>query len=259
MASLSLVVITRNEEDNLGACLDSVPFADEIVIVDDESTDRTREIAAARGARVIVRPLERFGTQKQFAIEQARGDWLLVLDADERVSPELAEEIRRALRRDDPARDGYKLRRRTWIDGTPVECTSWYKCAHLRLFRRGAARYVPRRVHEYPVLRRPDRCGRLRAPLEHYTWQDAARYGEKFRRYARLAALDWHDAGRRCNLLTAPWYFLCVPAAAFLREWLVYRGYRTGRLGWRIATMSARADLLTARHLWRLGRRRNAQ
>ena len=241
MATLSVVVITRNEERNLGACLDSVGFADEIIVVDDQSTDATRQIAARYTDKVFSRPLDRFGRQKQFAIEQATGDWVLVLDADERVTEALAEEIRGLLECDAPAYDGYKLRRRSWLDGVPVEFSTWYKASHLRLFRRGCARYVDRRVHEYPLLLRPDKCGSLRAPLEHYTWQSAGQYRAKFERYARLAAQDWYDAGRRCRGLTLPWYLVAVPMASFLRELIVYRGILGGRVGWRIACMSAHA------------------
>lgn len=256
MSTLSLAVITRNEEDNLRPCLESVPFADEIVVVDDESTDRTREIAAEFTDRIYRRELDRFGRQKQFAIDKAECDWVLVLDADERVGEELAAEIRRVLEHDDPAFDGYKVRRLTWLFGEPVDYSGWYKCSHLRLFRRGAARYVDRRVHEYPVLREPSRAGCLAGHLEHYTYADEREYRDKLERYSRLAALDWFDAGRRVNVFNAVWYLAVVPAAAWLREFLVQRGFRGGRTGLRIAAMSARADYLTGRKLWRMSVRR---
>ncbi len=254
MATLSVVVITRNEQDNLGPCLESVPFADEIVIVDDESEDATLQIARRYTDRVFHRKLDRFGRQKQFAIEQATCDWILVLDADERLTPELAEEIRAALQQDDRAVDGYFMRRRTWLHGQAVTFSGWYKCCHLRLFRSGRARYVDRRVHEYPELEDASRSAKLLHPIEHYTYASDAAFVAKLERYSRLAALDWYDAGRRAHWLTAPWYFAIVPAAAWIREYVVQKGYRGGRIGLRIATMSARADLMTARQLWRLKR-----
>lgn len=258
MATLSVVVIARNEEAALAACLQAVAFADEIVVVDDHSTDATVAIARRFTDRVFTRALDRFGRQKQFAIEQATGDWIFVLDADERVSADLADEIRDTVRRDDPAVDGYKLRRLTWLFGVPVDFSGWYKCSHLRLFRRGCARYVDRRVHEYPVLRDPERVGRLDHHLEHHTYDDPADYDAKLQRYTALAAEDWYDAGRRVNVLTAPWYLLVVPVAAFIREYLVQRGWRGGGTGLRIACMSAREDWMTAMRLWRLSRRRQA-
>lgn len=264
MTTLSVVVITRNEQDNLAACLDTVPFADEIVIVDDHSEDATLEVARRYTDRVFTRKLERFGRQKQFAIEQARSDWILVLDADERVTPALAEEMASVLAADgggtsaaaalDGGPDGYYLRRLTWLHDKPVDFSGWYKCSHLRLFRRGRARYVDRRVHEYPELEDPARAARLNHEIEHFTYGSEHEYRAKLDRYTRLAAEDWYDAGRRASWLSAPWYFLIVPVAAWIREFIVQKGYRGGRLGFRIACMSARADLETARQLWRVTR-----
>ena len=258
MASLSVVVITRDEEASLAACLDAVPFADEYVIVDDGSTDSTLEIARRYTDRIFSRTLDRFGRQKQFAIEQASGDWILVLDADELVTPELADEIRTVLERDDPEIDGYKLRRLTWLFGQRVDYSGWYKCSHLRLFRRDMAHYVDRRVHEFPVLKRPSRVGALAAHLEHHTYEDEAVFRAKLERYTRLAAEDWFDGGRRVNWLSALWWVGVVPLAAFVREYVVQGGWRGGATGWRIAGMSMEADYLTAQRLWGLCRERRS-
>lgn len=254
MTTLSVVVITRNEERDLPGCLDSVPFADEVVIVDDGSTDATLEVARGYTDRIFERKLDRFGRQKQFAIEQARCNWVLVLDADERVTEELAASIRAVLAADGPA-DGYKMRRLTWLYDRPVTFTGWYKCSHLRLFRRGRARYVDRRVHEFPVLE-AGRVECLQGDLEHHTYEDVGEYRAKLDRYTRLAAEDWYDAGRRVTPMTAPWFLAIVPAAAFVREFVVQGGWRGGVTGWQIATMAARSDLRTASHLRRLTRER---
>jgi glycosyltransferase involved in cell wall biosynthesis len=252
MQTLSVVVITKNEEKNLAACLDTVPFADEIVIVDDESTDGTLEVAARYTDKVFTRRLERFGLQKQFAIEQATKDWILVLDADERVSDELRRSVRQVLEAADTQIDGYVLRRLTYLYEQPVTYSGWYKYAHLRLFRRGRARYVDRRVHEFAVLDKDARQARLEGDLEHFTYADVAEYRDKLDRYSRLAAEDWFDAGRRVNALTAPWWCLIVPQAAFVREYFVQGGWRGGRVGWRLAGMARDSAARTARYLRQL-------
>ncbi len=252
MATLSLVVITRNEEDNLAECLDSAAWCDEIVIVDDGSTDSTRDIARRYTDRVYERELDRFGRQKQFAIEQATCDWILVLDADERVTDELARGIRAVVEADDAAFDGYQLRRLTWLFGEPVTFSGWYKCVHLRLFRRGRARFVDRRVHEYPVLTANGRQGSLPGHLDHYTYADLDELRSKRERYSSLAAADWFDAGRRVSWLNALWWVGGVPLAAFVRELLVQGGWRGGRTGWRIARLAMASDYLTVRRLWAL-------
>lgn len=256
MSDLSVVVITRDEEENLRACLESVPFASEYVIVDDGSTDRTLEVAAEFTDRIFHRALDRFGRQKQFAIEQATCEWLLVLDADERVNADLAAAIAEVLATDPPDVDGYKVRRLTWLFGEPVDYSGWYKCSHLRLFRRGKARYADRRVHEYPVLRDPSRVASLPGHLEHHTYADLDEYREKLDRYTRLAAEDWYDAGRRVHALNFAWYLGVVPLAAWFREFVVQGGYRGGGTGLRIAAMSAHADFLTGRRLAELTRMR---
>ncbi len=254
MATLSLVVITRNEEDNLAECLDSAAWCDEIVVVDDESTDATREIARRHTDKVYRRKLDRFGRQKQFAIEQATCDWILVLDADERLTDELTDGIREVVAADETRFDGYRLRRLTWLFGEPVSFSGWYKCVHLRLFRRGCARYVDRRVHEYPVLINDGPLGTLPGHLDHHTYADFDELESKRQRYSSLAAADWYDTGRRVNWLNAIWWMGVVPAAAFLRELLVQGGWRGGRTGLRIAKMAMLSDYQTIRKLWRLSR-----
>lgn len=254
MATLSLVVITRNEEDNLAGCLESVAWCDEIIVVDDDSTDSTREIARRFTDKVYERQLDRFGRQKQFAIEQATCDWILVLDADERVTEELGEGIREVVEADGDGLDGYRLRRLTWLFGEPVSYSGWYKCVHLRLFRRGRARYVDRRVHEYPELIDGGPLGALPGHLDHHTYADLDELESKRERYSTLAAEDWYDAGRRVNWLTAVWWVGVVPLAAFLRELVVHGGWRGGRIGLRIARLAMRSDYLTVTKLWALSR-----
>lgn len=249
---LSVVVITRNEEERLADCLESVEWADEIVVVDDESTDATRGVARRFTDRVLVRPLDRFGRQKQYAIEQAAGDWILVLDADERVTDELAAEIRDAVARDDPDVDGYFVRRLTWFFGAPIRHAGWFRCNHLRLFRRGRAEFLDRRVHEYPVLEDPDRVGRLDGHLEHHTYDDWSDYLAKLDRYTRLAALDRHEAGRRIRGGPGLFPFLLQPAGVFLKKYVLRAGFLDGVRGLLVSALSAWSAFLTSARLWSL-------
>ena len=252
--SLSVVVITRNEERSLAMTLEPVRFADEIVIVDDESTDTTREIAAQFTDRVLVRRLERFGRQKQFAIEQARSDWILVLDADEYVPVNLAEEIRSLVVANDQSVDGYYLRRLTWLFGQPIRHSGWFKCNQLRLFRRGRARFLDRRVHEYAVLDDAKRYAHMHHYLEHNTYADWDDYHAKMERYTELAARDWYDTGRRVGLIRFPYYFVLRPLSVLFRKLVLQRGFLDGRAGWVIAWMSARGDVMTSACLRRYQR-----
>ena len=145
--TLSVVVITRNEEARIRACLDSVAWADDIVVVDAESEDKTARIAREVTERVFVRPWPGFAAQKNFAIEQARSDWVLSLDADETVTPELREEIQTLLGAP-AALDGYAVRRRNIFWGRWVRHGGLYPDWQLRVFRRGRGRFVERVVHE---------------------------------------------------------------------------------------------------------------
>lgn len=258
-ASLSLVVITRDEEEALPGCLESVPFADEIVVVDDRSGDATRDVARRYTDEVHVRELDRFGYQKQYAIEQATGDWILCLDADERPNDQLREAIRAILREDDPDVHGYFVRRLTRLGGRPVRHSGWYKCSHLRLFRRGRARYLNRRVHEYAVLDEPDRSECLPGHLEHGDYPQGDALADKQRRYARLAAEDWYDMGRRVSWLSAPFWFVLRPLSVVLRKLFGQLGLLDGVAGLRIAWMAMRADLRASRHLWTLTRERREE
>src|SRR3954471_268750 len=177
---LTVTVITRDEAANIAAALQSVSWADEIIVVDSHSTDATASIARELATRVEVREWPGYGAQKNYAASIASHDWILSLDADERVTPELADEIRQLLQKG-PAECGYRIPRVTWYLGRWIRSTDWYPDYHLRLYDRRAARWNGRRVHESVELRSPH--GMLREDLQHFAYRDVSHHLTTIDRY----------------------------------------------------------------------------
>lgn len=234
MPRLSLIVISKNEEAAIARCLRSANFADEIVVVDHASTDKTVEIARALGARVIVTPdWPGFGPQKNRALQEATGDWVLSLDADEWIEPPLAAEIRAAIARADAA-DGYAIPRRSRFCGHIVRHGDWRGDRVLRLFRRNRGRFSDDHVHERVIVE--GRLARLSSPLEHDSITDPADAADKIERYATAAAAQLAAEGKTSSLAKAAirgW-------AAFLRSYLLRLGFLDGRTGLRVADYNRR-------------------
>ncbi len=169
MPPVSVTIITLNEAAHIEACLASVAWADEVLVVDSGSTDGTPDLARARGARVIVRDWPGYAEQKNFAAGAATHDWILCVDADERVTPALASEIRTTLARD-PREAGFRIPRVTWYLGRWIRTTDWYPDYQLRLYHRARATWPPRVVHESVAA--SGEVGRLRADLQHFAYRD---------------------------------------------------------------------------------------
>jgi glycosyltransferase involved in cell wall biosynthesis len=220
--SLSVAVIALNEEDRIRACLESVVWADEIVVVDAGSSDKTVEIAQGFTDRVLFRAWDGYSAQKNFALEQCRGDWLLSLDADERVSDALREEIRATLGRG-PGEDGFRVPRENHFAGRFMRHGGLYPDYQLRLIRRGRGRFVERAVHE--SMRVEGRSGDLRAALVHESYRSVADFQRRANRYSDLAAAELARAGRGGSLadlvLRPAWRFVSmyVLRAGFLDGW----------------------------------------
>ena len=191
LSNLSLVVVTRDEEDNIVRCLDSAAGAGEIVVVDSYSVDRTVDLARERGARVFQRPFMSAADQKNWAIGKAEKEWILLLDADEACSPELAAEMARELER--PRADGYLLRRRSEFFGRRIRFCGWGDERVLRLFKRGAGRYPERAVHEKLSFDGP--VARLSGTIEHRPYRDLADYLERMESYSRRGAFELRAKG----------------------------------------------------------------
>lgn len=226
---LSVILITKNEASNVDACLASVAFADETIVLDGASSDDTAERARRRGATVVVRgDWPGFGAQKQRALDLAAGDWVLSIDADERVTPALAEAIRRVVAdaaSGRPVADAYALSRRSRFCGQWMRHGDWYPDRVVRLFRRGRARFSDDTVHERLVV--DGRVASLAGELLHETMPTLDDAIDKMNRYSAGRAADMARAGRRGGLARA----LGHGAWAFVRGYVVKGGFLDGRLG----------------------------
>jgi len=226
---LSLIVITRNEEASIARCLRSASFADEMVVVDNGSTDKTVEIARSLGARVVSVPdWPGFGPQKNRALDAATGDWVLSLDADEWIEPALADLIKQTIA-DPDAADGYEVPRRSRFCGKIVRHSGWWPDYVTRLWRRGRGRFADVPVHERVIV--DGRIGRLAFPIEHEAIADLADARQKAKRYAAAAAADLAAKGARGGQIKA----LLRAAAAFLRTYVWRAGFLDGAIGYQVA------------------------
>lgn len=227
--TLSVAIVTKNEESNLARTLTSVRWADEIVIVDCGSTDRTGEIARSFGAKFFVEDWKGFGAQKNSAIAQCTGDWVLALDADEEVSPELAAEIRQLLA-GTPAHDAYFLPRRNFFLGRWIRHGGYYPDPKLRLFRKGGFRFEERAVHETIPATGP--TGRLRGDLLHHAYPTLDSYIGHMNRYSALGAEQALARGKTSRAWPAfLWNVLIVPVATFKYNYVFRLGFLDGREG----------------------------
>jgi glycosyltransferase involved in cell wall biosynthesis len=240
---LSVALVTRNEEDRLRACLESVVWADEIVVVDAESEDKTVAIAQEFTDRVVVRPWPGYAAQKNTALDLATGDWVLSLDADEVVSPELRAEIARVLAADGPA-DGYTVARRNIFWGRWVRHGGLYPDRQLRFFRRGRGRFVARAVHE--SVRVEGRVEPADGHLEHRSYRDVSDFLARADRYSTLAAEEAVAQGRRARVSD----LLLRPLGRFLAMYVVQGGFLDGWRGFLLATLYAYYVLIRSAKIW---------
>lgn len=232
LMKLSVIIITKNEADNIQACLDSVSFADQRIIVDSGSTDGTVAIARAAGATVIETDWPGFGPQKNRALDAAAGEWVLSLDADERIGDALRGEILAAIAQ--PAHDAYMLPRLSSFCGHFIRHAGWYPDHIVRLFRRGSARFSDDLVHERIVFAESG-AGRLKNPIIHYSYRDDSAYLRKLEQYSSLGARQAFEAGKRGGLGKA----ILHGCSAFLRSYVAKRGFLDGRAGLMVAISTA--------------------
>ncbi|HXG65911.1 MAG TPA: glycosyltransferase family 2 protein [Blastocatellia bacterium] len=243
---ISATVITFNEEHNIEAALESLSWADEIIVVDSESTDRTVEIARRYTDRVFVRKWPGYSQQKTFAAEQAANDWIFNLDADERVSKELASEIETLKRGPEPDVGGYEMPRLTWYLGRWIKHSGWYPDYKLRLYHRKRGGWRGEYVHESVQV--DGRVGRLTGNLLHYTVRNASDHHLRLDRYTTLAAQEAYERGKRVS----PASIFFSPVATFLRTYIFKLGFLDGIPGLAIAYFAAHYVFLKKLKQWEM-------
>jgi glycosyltransferase involved in cell wall biosynthesis len=246
--TISAVIITKNEAANIAECLDGVAFCDEIIVVDSGSSDDTVALAKAKGARVVHHDFEGFGPQFNYAASLATGDWLLSVDADERVGPALAAEIKIAVTRGDA--DGYELPRLSSFCGREIRHSGWYPDYVLRLWKRGQARWNDALVHPHPTCDGP--VARLNEHLIHYSVRRLEDSLSRIDRYSTAGAQMLVSSGRRV------WFASGVAhgAWAFFRAYVLRAGFLDGPEGFLLAVATAEGTYYRYMKAWLAGRRR---
>jgi glycosyltransferase involved in cell wall biosynthesis len=245
------VVITLNEETNVERCLSGLSFADEIVVVDSFSTDRTVEIARRYTDKVSLREFLGFSDQKTAAMELASGEWVLFVDADEVVTERLGAEIRKAAQSEQF--DGYWIPRSTWFLGKRIRHCGWYPDCQLRLARKSKARFPARLVHE--TLEVDGKCGRLRNDLVHHSYRSMDDYARKMVFYNRAAARQKMLEGRRFR----PTDLAVIPGITFLKMYILKRGFMDGLHGFVLSVLSACSSALRYAMLWEMSSQRSVE
>ncbi len=249
MAKLSVIIITKNEADNIRACLDSVRWADEIIVVDSGSSDDTVDICKASGAQVyMTADWPGFGMQKNRALSHATGEWVLSLDADERVTPELRSEIESALN-DPHGQDAFRMPRLSSFCGRYMRHSGWYPDYVTRLFHRGAARFSDDLVHESLIVN--GSVGKLRQPLLHETFHDLEELLTKINHYSTAGAQMLSEKGKSATLKKA----VSHAVWAFFRTYILRAGFLDGREGFMVAVSTAESTYYRYVKLMLLNRR----
>ncbi len=247
MRKLSVTVITFNEAEKIGRALASVSdLADEIVVVDSFSTDDTERICRGFTDRFLQTEWRGYRAQKQFALEQASCEWVLSLDGDEALSPDLIQELGDWKQGSDENVDGYYLPRISFFMGRWIRHTTWYPDLQLRLFRRSRGEWAGGRVHE--SVRISGNIDRLRHPLEHYSYSDVSEYLAQLQNFTGLAAADYFDSGRR----SGPLRLVLNPLVEFLRNYVLHRGFLDGVPGLAVSVLSSTSVFFKFLKLWEL-------
>lgn len=230
---ISAIIITLNEERNIGECIESLAFADEIVVVDSGSTDGTEGVCR-RNPRVrwFAEEWKGYGMQKNSAREKATHPWVFSIDADERVTGELRREIA-GIDLDASPYCGYRVPRKSFFGGAWVRHCGWYPDETVRLFRKDRCRFDDREVHE--AVRCDGQTGKLKENLLHYTYRDTSDYVSRMNRYSSLAALEIRKEGRRVSGID----LAARPLFAFLKTFVIRGGFLDGRLGLKISVLYA--------------------
>ncbi|MBN2406778.1 MAG: glycosyltransferase family 2 protein [Elusimicrobia bacterium] len=249
MKKLTVLIPVFNEEDNIKDCLEAVKWADEILVADSYSTDRTLDIAGAYpNVRIIQREYNYSTDQKNWAIPQASGSWVLIVDADERVPLELSDEIRAVTEDEGKPFEAYSIRRDNFFLGRRMRFSGWQNDFVTRLFVKGKARYEDKYVHGSLIV--DGRTGRLKNRLIHYSIKDIGSYLEKIDRYSSWKAREKLEKGKKVN----PVILGARPVLTFLRDYIMRLGILDGIYGLVLCGLSAFSEFLKYAKLWELKR-----
>jgi len=244
MPRISVTIIALNEEANIRECLESVKWADEILVSDSGSADRTADICSEFGAKVFHDEWLGFGRQKNLVGDRATGDWILNIDADERVTPGLKDEILKAV--GSGSRAGYFIPRKNYFGEKWIRHCGWWPDHNLRLYKKGLGRFIDRYVHERVEVNGP--VAKLENPLVHKTYKDVSDYLRRMERYSTLAAQEMQNQGRNAGIID----ILLRPPFTFFKMYILRRGFLDGTAGVILSTLYASYTLAKYAKLWEM-------
>lgn len=243
---LSVVVITKNEENRIRRCLESVfDWVDEIVVVDDESSDRTLEIAKEYTQSIFIKKMAVEGVHRNWAYAKARNNWVLSLDADEQVTSDLREELYDILSKD-LEYTGFTIPRRNYIGKYWIRYGGWYPSGQLKLFRKDKFKYEEVQVHPRAFLE--GKCGHLTKDIIHYSYRDFSDFVDKLNKQTYLEAAKWVDANRPMKLTR----FLRRSVDRFFRSFISKKGYKDGFVGFMVAVFASLYQILSYAKYWEM-------
>ncbi len=240
---LSVTIITKNEEANIGRCLESVKWADEIVVVDSGSTDSTIEICQRYNCKIIKTEWLGFGPTKHLAVEHASHDWIFSIDSDEQVTPELHHQIVQ-LFSSEPTHNSYRIKRASFYLGQRIKYSGWNSDYPVRIFNKKYGQFNNKPVHESVEV--PGERGTLRGPLLHYTYPTVSSHIAKMNRYSDLSADDAVAHGKKSSVTGA----VCRGLAKFVKMYVIKRGFLDGTAGFILAKNSAFGVYLKYLKIW---------
>jgi glycosyltransferase involved in cell wall biosynthesis len=232
MHKLSVTIITKNEEINIRRCLESVKWADEVIVIDSGSTDRTKEICREYKCILYETPWLGFGKTKALAVSKTTNEWILSIDADEVLTPELVYEIRELLTAEPPYR-GYRIKRNSFYLGKMVQFCGWNRDYTLRLFNKANGSFNHKTVHEYVEL--DSKPGVLKSAMLHYTYPDVASHFDKMKRYAELGADNLFQQNKKAT----PCHAMLRGVFKFIKMYLLQKGFLDGITGFLLSVNSA--------------------
>jgi len=243
MNKISIIVITKDEEKNISDCLKSVNWADEIIVVDSESTDKTVELARKFTDKIFIRKWEGYVPQKRYALSLATNEWVLSLDADERITPELKDEI---IKLSPGEFSGFKIKRKNFLLKKEITSCGWEKDYQLRLFRKEKTSFSDRLVHEKFIV--DGQVDKLKNPMIHYTFSSFAEYFSKINHYSSLKAQELFTKKKSVS----GWTIFSHTVSALFASFIIKRGFKDGVYGLIISLLHSVSTMMNYIKLWEL-------